>query len=217
MHNSRRLGPLIIALVASAVAVPAASPHLVHTNGTWTYRYYDRDPATSFIDCASGSNPIDPMNLVFWQYGEYSRINSHIETETHLGFFTGHSPHDMCATNDGGSSYWGHDEFDEQQGHGCLTHCSGRAHMRLWYAPHSHGANVDKWTAAGVHHEEVVCCFSHEIDEDWETWEDHIASEMYAHHNIYWDAYFRGTAGYYRGWYDDGFATRVGGLHDGQY
>jgi hypothetical protein len=206
---------LVAGLVLTALVSAPALAHL-KIDGTWSYRYYSREPGSGALTrCQNNTGKVDPINLIFYQYGEYNRIDDHIRNETHLGNFSGHSPQVLCQTDNG--STWGtHGEFNEQQGHGCLTHCLERAHMRLWFAPHGHPSNVDKWTVAGVHHEEVQN-FSHVIDEDWETWETHIASEMYDHHNVYWYAYSRASAGFYRGWYDDGYVTRIGGLHDGGY
>jgi len=92
-----------------------------------------------------------------------------------------------------------------------------RAHLRIFPAGHLHLDLWDKWSTADVHHEALGCCPSHYIDEDWELWENHYASEMAPAHNIYPDTYDRLAAGYWRGYFDNGDVTRVGGLHNGTY
>ena len=69
-------------------------------------------------------------------------------------------------------------EFDDQEGHGSFYN-GFRAHFRIWYAPHSHSSVVDKWSTIDAHHEKTcICTKVHVIDEDWETWEYHIGSEL---------------------------------------
>ncbi len=214
------IGALV--LVAAGAVVSSTSAHLQLSSGVWSWRYYSHvHPAT---DCYDGHiGRIDPTSIIFYQYGEYSRIDRyHVEPETDWGYFPDfeHDPQDICGTTDG-SNYSPLIEFQEQQGHGCLDHCLERAHIREWWAPHAHGALVDKWSVATPHHERVVVCgylcYTHEIDENWETWEYHFASQMGSHHLIYIDYYYRTVSGYWRGWYDSGSITRVGGLHDGVY
>jgi hypothetical protein len=110
--------------------------------------------------------------------------------------------------------------FDDQEGHGSWDcTCLVRAHFRIWYAPHSHSNIIDKWSTIDVHHEHVEASASiHYIDEDWETWEYHIGSEFgAAGHNFYYDYWARQGGQYLQGFYDDGYITRVGGLHNGSY
>jgi hypothetical protein len=154
-------------------------------------------------------------------------MNQHIADETHWGWFYSfyHAPQDICGTTDG-VNYTVTTDFDEQEGHGCIewpTCFDHRAHIRLWYAPHSHSDIVVKWTVTAVHHEMLAfpcwwtCLPNHYIDEDWEKWEAHLANEMSAHHSIYPNYYLRTAASYPQGYYDSGRSTRVGGLHDGSY
>jgi hypothetical protein len=205
---------VVIAASAFAVTVPAASAH-IFINGTWSYKYFTRsnnDQANA--NCNNNSNweagAVDPVSVILYQYGEYQRIFSHLEAETDFGPQRFGSDQVICATNDT-TSYFTHAYWDDQTGHGNL---GTRAHFRLWFAPHGHGANVDKWSIITPHHES--CC-SHNPDEDWEVWEDHVAGEMAGHHNIYWDHFYHRPSGSWRGFWQDGLVTRIGGLHDGAY
>jgi hypothetical protein len=81
--------------------------------------------------------------------------------------------------------------FDDQESHGSYLN-TVRAHFRIWYAPHGHSSVVDKWSTIDAHHERVALCTCiHKIDEDWETWEYHVASEMAPAHNFYYDYWAR--------------------------
>jgi hypothetical protein len=227
MHRSTRVVSAVVAALAIALAVTAvAEAHLTHTNGTWTIRYLTR---TNLSDCAGGSGGSDPLNIIFWQYGEGNRMNTHIDQDTHWGFYPGFVPRAnqwICGDSDAAvGDYTVNDQqsFDDQEGHGsydCL--CGVRAHLRIWYAPHSHSANIDKWSAIDVHHEHIDTSWqtglTHHIDEDWETWEYHIGSEFgQAGHNFYYDNWVRQSGQYLQGFYDDGIVSRVGGLHNGIY
>src|SRR5437660_8928092 len=76
---------LILAMVLVALVVPSlAQAHILHSNGTWTYRYLTRG---NVGDCAGGTGGGDPFNVLFWQYGEGNRINNHIDQDTHWGFY----------------------------------------------------------------------------------------------------------------------------------
>jgi hypothetical protein len=213
------------AIAVCALAVPAfATAHILHSNGTWTYRYLTRSSAG---DCGSGSTGSDPLNVIFFQYGEGNRMNSHAEADTHWGFYSGPRIKDwICGDTDGSpGNYTLNDfqNFDDQEGHGgiwCV--CAVRAHFRIWYAPHGHGDLVDKWSTIDAHHEHDAfstdTVFTHHIDEDWETWEYHIGSELGGSgHNFFYDYWARQGGQYLQGFYDDGFITRVGGLHNGTY
>ena len=222
--RSRHAG-LLAAVVLLALAVAAvADAHIVRGDGSWTYRYLTRtDPS----NCAGGSGGSDPLNVLFWQYGEGGRMDSHAEADTHWGFYSG--PRDsqwICGDSDSSPGDYTANErqnFDDQEGHGGLyCVCLVRAHFRIWYAPHGHGELVDKWSTIDVHHERLAWSSStlltHHIDEDWETWEQHIASELAGAGHNYWHDYWARAGGQYRqGFYDDGFITRVGGLHNGSY
>jgi hypothetical protein len=209
-------------LVALAFAA-AAQAHILHSNGSWTYRYLTR---TSQSGCSSGSTGSDPLNVLFWQYGEGNRMNSHAEADTHWGFYSG--PRDsqwICGDSDaypGNYTVNDHTNFDDQEGHGGLyCTCLVRAHFRIFYAPHGHDSIVDKWSTIDVHHEHDTWSGtlpSHYIDEDWEKWEQHIGSEFGgAGHNYIHDYWARQGGQYLQGYWDDGYITRVGGLHNGTY
>jgi hypothetical protein len=210
------------ASVVALLAVPqVASAHILRSDGSWTYRYLTREsPAPN---CASGSTGSDPLNVLIWQYGEGNRIDSHLEAETHWGFYPSWVPRDnqyICGDSDSApGNYTVNDQlnFDDQEGHGSYLN-TVRAHFRIWYAPHGHSSVVDKWSTIDAHHEKVALCTCvHKIDEDWETWEYHVSSEMASAHNLYYDYWVRQGAQYLQGFYDDGAITRVGGLHNGVY
>jgi hypothetical protein len=215
-----------VAISLVLLTAGVASAHIIHTNGTWTYRYLTRH---NLSDCSGGSGGGDPLNVLFWQYGEGSRMNSHADADTDWGFypsFVSRSSDYICGDSD---SYVGdytvndYLDFDDQEGHGSWDcTCGVRAHFRIWYAPHSHSSDIDKWSTIDVHHEQDVWSSStlvnHAIDEDWETWEYHIGSEFGASgHNFYYDYWARQGGQYLQGFYDDGYITRVGGLHNGVY
>jgi hypothetical protein len=221
-----RLSVLMAVAVLAAVAAPLAAAHILHSNGTWTYRYLTR---TNLSDCGGGTGGSDPLNVLFWQYGEGQRMNGHADSDTHWGHYSGAVPRAnqwICGDSDSAiGNYTVNDQqsFDDQEGHGgwsCI--CGVRAHFRIWYAPHGHGALVDKWSTIDSHHEHIDVSTStvltHHIDEDWETWEYHIGSEFGgAGHNFYYDYWARQGGQYLQGFWDDGYITRVGGLHNGVY
>jgi hypothetical protein len=90
------------ASVVALLAVPeVASAHILRSDGSWTYRYLTRESPAS--NCASGSTGSDPLNVLIWQYGEGNRIDSHLEAETHWGFYPSWVPRDnqyICGDSD---------------------------------------------------------------------------------------------------------------------
>ncbi len=210
------LASVIAAALVSATPVPA---HIYRSDGSWTYRYLTRHQnATS--DCINGVGSIDPLNVIFYQYGDYIRIDSHISSETHWGHFSSafYDPQSICGSTDTSPTYYDQmrNSYNEEEGHGSIATNTFRAHLRLFYAPHPHGSIVDKWSTVDAHHETLVCCFTHVIDEPWDTWEYHLAGEMPAHNQFY-DYYNRNAGQYLQGYWDNGWITRVGGLHNGTY
>jgi len=218
---------LAIAVVAAFGAAPAAQAHIIHSNGTWSYKYMTRGSSS---DCGGSGGKEDPLNVLFWQYGEGNRMNSHMEADTDLGFYSapGVVRKDQWICGDSDSAVGNYtvnvrDNFDDQQGHGGIyCTCRVRAHARIFYAPHSHTGTTDKWSIIDAHHAETVFCSStalcHKIDEDWETWEIHIGAEFGSSgHNFYYDYWARQGNQMIKGFFDDGFITRVGGLHNGVY
>ena len=205
----------VCAVVAAAVLTPAASAHIRRSDGGWTYRYYTHSADNP--RCGEDVGRIDPLNIIYYQYGEAYRIDDHSKSETDWYEQANYYDQVMCV-NPSGTGWSAQGLVEEEQGHGCLS-CRNRAHLRIFPAGHLHSDIVDKWSTSDVHHEQVdYCCPpSHFIDEDWELWENHYAYEMSGAHNIYADVYDRVAAGYYRGYYDDGDVTRVGGLHNGGY
>lgn len=139
----------------------------------------------------------------------------HLSNETHFGPQWLGSAQDICANNNPESDAWhGHDMVDQQTGHG---NYGTRAHFRMWYAVHSHSIVEDKWSVIEPHHEALVCCPDHQPDEDWELWEWHVENEIGANHNHWPDYWYRWPAGNFRGFFQTGYVTRVGGLHNGNY
>jgi hypothetical protein len=142
-------------------------------------------------DCGGGSGGSDPLNVLFWQYGEGQPMNGHVADDTHWGHYSGWVPRAnqwICGDSDGAIGNYTVNtaqSFDDQEGHGGWScTCGVHAHLRLWYAPHGHSAIVDKWTtidASRAHRLECRDRLTHHIDEDWETWEYHIGTEFTGH------------------------------------
>jgi hypothetical protein len=218
MSRARRT--LLIAtsmLVGVGSALPSSAwSHLMLGSGTWTYRYYTRSAGSSAdSQCENNTGRLDPLNIITYQYGVAARMFDHINGETHWYNVSYGSDQVICATTDG-SSYRTQGDHDQAVGHGPNPFTGDQAHYRLFPAGHNHTENVNKFSVADFHHEDYGGSF-HAPDENWETWENHVASEMNAHHNIYADYYYRVAAGDWRGFYDNGYVTRIGGLHDGEY
>jgi len=186
----------------------AARAHQVAPNGVWTYRYFTRAAeGTPYSDCNDNTGHVDPLNIINYYLGEAGRMYTHYASETHFGG-TGIGSHQVsCITTDG-SNYTTNPQYDQQAGHGTIS----RAHFRLFTAGHLHEDPWYKWSVMDVHHE--GCC-QHDPDEDWENWEGHIALEISwpAGHNIYWDEYYRQGGMMWRGFWDNGSVTRIGGEH----
>jgi hypothetical protein len=205
----------------SLVAAPQAAGHLVHSNGVWTYRYLTRGTGNAGNDCYYGAGAVDPLNVIFYQYGEGTRMNSHVQDETHWHHYAGWAPRShqvICGDMDccpGDYSLNIFQEFDDQEGHGSWD-SETRAHLRLWYAPHGHSELANKWSTIDAHHERLVCCWGHDIDEPWDRWEYHVGNELVAH-NHWYDYYYRVGGQPISGYWDNGYITRVGGLHWGSY
>ena len=225
MHKQRLLRPalVVLACVLAATFVSSAKAHYVHANGTWTYRYLTRTASTY---CGGQSGSSDPLNVLFWQYGQGNRMDDHANADTHWGYYSGLVPRDhqwICGDTDsaiGDYTKIEHQDFDDQEGHGgWACTCGVRAHFRIFMNPHTHDLTKDMWSTIDVHHEKDVFNSNvHQIDEDWETWEYHIGSEFgAAGHNFYYDYWARQGAQYIQGFFDDGYITRVGGLHNGAY
>lgn len=202
---------LILGLAVTVLATGSASAHLKN-GSSWTYRYYTHSADSP--QCGQDVGRIDPLNIIYYQYGEAQRINDHSIDETDWYGESNRQDQVMCV-NPSGSGWSAQNAVAEEQGHGCLV-CDTRAHLRIFPAGHVHTSLSNKWSTADVHHEDLVCCVTHDPDESWEQWEGHYASEFNGH-NIYHDYYDRVAAGYYRGEYDNGDVTRIGGLHNGNY
>ena len=201
----------------AALFAPAASAHLQRDGGIWVYRYYTHSSDNPQCDQSSVGR-IDPLNILYWQYGEAVRIHDHSVDETEWRNFGDFNDQVTCV-NPEGNGWSGMGAVREEDGHGCLV-CRTRAHLRIFPAGHVHSNIQNKWSTADVHHESPGCCFGHEPDESWETWENQYANEMKepgSVHNIEHDKYDRVAAGLFRGQYDNGDVTRVGGLHNDAY
>lgn len=209
--------PLAPASVFSNPLLEAARAHLTLTDGTWTWRYYTRTQGTGQdTQCENNTGKVDPTNIIIYQYGEWSRINGHLNDETHWSYWNPvpASTQVICTTTDG-INYNQQVQKDDQKGH---QQFDDQAHFRIFPAGHVHDATASKWSVLDVHHEDFNLS-THVINEDWEKWENHIVgiTEIGAHHNIYADYYYRVPSGDFRGFFDNGLITRVGGLHDGNY
>jgi hypothetical protein len=214
----RRTRALVFVLAAAVSATallgtPAvASAHLTYTQSLWTYRYYTRGAGDPQCNVDS-HNLLDPLNIVTYQYGEAARMFDHIMNETDWYNVSYGSDQVICWTT--GSGYGTQGDYDQAVGHGPNPATGDQAHFRLFPAGHVHPNIVDKFSVADFHHEDYGGSF-HNPDEDWEVWEEHVAGEMDGH-NIYHDYYYRVTHSYWRGWADNGYTTRIGGLHNGGY
>jgi hypothetical protein len=220
---------ILVVLGLAAVAAPSASAHVFFGpapttapgSGDWVYRAYSFKQAG---DCPGGDDAdrSDPMNILIWENGAWSRIDDHIADETHWGFTDGSSAQYICAKSTSGGAFNVSANFDNEEDghidHHVLTGGRSRAHFRIWASPHTHPDNVDKWSTLTVHHEDSAYATApDEIDEDWEIWEDHLAGEMNPHHVVYHDVYYHRPAQNFRNYWDNGLVTRIGGLHDGCY
>jgi hypothetical protein len=55
-------------------------------------------------DCGGGSGGSDPLNVLFWQYGEGQPMNGHVADDTHWGHYSGWVPRAnqwICGDSDG--------------------------------------------------------------------------------------------------------------------
>lgn len=200
---------VLAACLAVSTLVETANAHQT-VNGVWTYRYFTRDDSGSAqSNCQNNAGLIDPLNIITYQWGEWARMHTHLANETDWEPTWFGSGQVTCITTDG-ANYSTHGQDEQQGGHGTST----RAHFRIFAAGHNHDDVQYKWGVLDVHHE--GCC-AHDPDEDWENWETHLGGEIGVAHNIYWDEYVRQGAMYWRGFYDSGAVTRVGGLHYGAY
>ena len=218
VRGPRHRATLLLFALASGLAglvLPAlATAHINDANG-YFYRYYSRnEPANCNV---SNTGLVDPVNIIGYQYGNINTLDPHIENESHWGYFSLHSPQSVCHRDTATSWHSSTGDVNEQDGHTeqiiCGT-CGARAHLREWGQAHAHSTQLN-YSLVGVHHEEL-CGTHHCINDAWETWERHLAGEMATHHVVVIDQYQVGVAQYYRGWWDDGWQTRIGGQHDGQ-
>lgn len=200
-----------LALGGSLTILEEARAHQT-VNGVWTYRYYTRaSGGSASTDCNAGSLPgaVDPLNIIGYRWGEGVRIDDHIRLETNYGDTIVGSAQVTCITTNG-TTYSTNLMFNDQTD----ATVQNRAHFRSFTAGHTHTDNEFKWSVFDVHHE--GCC-EHDPNDDWETWESNLGWDMSLHHNIYFDEYVRVAPGLWRGWWDSGAVTRIGGLHDGVY
>jgi hypothetical protein len=218
-RSDRRAWVLFLAALGAGIA--ALSWNLSFTsdarahqtvNGVWTYRYYTRsDNSDAYWDCNAGSLPgaVDPLNIIGYRYGEGLRMHDHLRVETDYGDTSIGSNQVTCVTVDG-EGYWTNLMFGDQSNNTFWY----RGHFRSFTAGHSHDDIEFKWSVFDVHHE--GCC-EHDPNADWEDMETDLGTQMSGPHNIYWDEYVRVANGFWRGWWDNGAVTRIGGLHYGGY
>lgn len=159
---------------------------------------------------------VDPLNIIFWAYGEANRIGSHIDVDTPWGYTTIYGEQAICGDTD---TYVGNydvakAEVTDLSEPSCLT-CT-RYHVRLWAAPHAHSDVYNKWSTVDAHHETWTGS-NHVIDLNWDDAEYHLGAQLSGHHNFFYDYWVRRNGIYWKGYWDDGITTRVGGAHDGVY
>ena len=201
-----------------------ALAHIIHDDGPWTFRYLTRK---TWDACGRMDGASDPLNVLFWQYGAGDRMNNHANADTAWGFYPSQVPRaDQWICGDSNAqrgTYIANDylNFDDQEGHGSSSN-TVRAHFRIFYAPHSHSIDSDKWSIIDSHHEHIdkstSTVLTHHIDEDWEKREYIIGADFAdSGHSFWYDYWVRQGGQYLQGFYDDGSISRVGGLHNGSY
>lgn len=209
--------PPVLALVTSTLlllALSAASDARAHqtVNGVWTYRYYTRaDDSDASANCNAGSLPgaVDPLNIIAYRWGEGVRMHSHFRRDTNYGNTIVGSPQVTCITTNG-TEYTTNPMFNQATN----ATIQNRAHFRSFTAGHEHADHEFKWSVYDVHHEGG---FTHDPNDDWESWEVDLAAQMHPEHEVYYDFYERVAPGLWRGFWDSGTVTRIGGLHNGRY
>ena len=77
---------------ASLASAPNAIAHLTHPNGVWTYRYLTRGTEYPTNHCNTGAFGVDPLNVIWYQYGEGNRMDGHVQNETHWAHYEGWAP-----------------------------------------------------------------------------------------------------------------------------
>jgi len=199
---------VVAAIAVAAVAAVPAAAHL-KSDGDWTYRYHTRADDSSWnYNCVYGVGKVDPLNVLFWQFGEWSRMFDHANSHTHWYDWNILGSGQVMCISPTGPPYDGKIGMHEQaQGHGIDT--GPRSHYRIFPAGHTHDQDENKWSTIDVHHESFG---THAPDEDWESWENHFVGEMEEHYRDP-DAYCRYTNGSFRHFYDNGCVSRVGGSH----
>jgi hypothetical protein len=215
------------AMAVMALTATSASAHQYRADGSWTIRYMTRPAAAADYNgagyCYYGNNSsywVDPLNIRFWQYGEGNRISDHVDSDTGWGHpdFSDFDPQQtICGDDDSAEGdYSQHRQlnFDNLANPSC--NICDRFHMRIWFAPHPHSDAYSKWSAGDAHHDHWNGS-GHDIDMDWEDAEIQIGSEMSWAHNFYYDYYAQNQSRIWKGYYDDGIATRIGGEHNGTY
>jgi hypothetical protein len=221
---ARRL--LCVLLVGAFVtfAFPiGASAHLYDSDGLWTFRYFTRHQAAKPYNpywCYSEDSAYweDPLNVIFFAYGEGYRIGSHVRNDNTGYNGTSGSSQVICGNGPGSSRYdysysmlW---EID-QLGKPSCTFCT-RWHLRLWVAPHGHDDHYNKWSTTDAHHE-YWNGSTHVIDRAWEDAEWDIGAALSGPHYFAYDYWYRRGGTVWKNHWDDGVTTRVGGEHYNQY
>jgi hypothetical protein len=216
-RRNRLIATTLVSLLALLGASSTAHAHLILDGGTWSFRYFSRSDDNPDYYCNAGTGLVDPIQLVNYQYGELNRMYDHIRAESDFGDPSGvWGSQYICATLSP-PSYYVQAHYRDQTGHGGAA---TRGHMRMWFNTHGHDW-VNEWSVMTPHHEDFTWGDGHVIDEDWENWELHVATEVEIYsgycHNVYYHAYYRYPGGLHRGFYQNGYMTRIGGLHCGGY
>jgi hypothetical protein len=98
------IGWLSSAAVGFGPPVESAQAHLQLPTGTWTWRYYTRGQGSGQEGhCENNTGKVDPTNIIIYQYGEWSRINGHLNDETHWSYWNPvpATTQVICTTTDG--------------------------------------------------------------------------------------------------------------------
>jgi len=145
-----RCHPPAVLVVASTIALLVALPASARLGRS---SHFDNSAPYTHGGCpGTTSNRIDPLNVVFWDWGTYDRVFSQIQS--HAGW-----------NDDGGSSQTFVDHSTCYAMHGQRASsgiASTRFHIRI------RGQHSDPslgWTATGdAHHEDLVITCGHAVD-----------------------------------------------------
>ena len=202
----------------------SAYAHFQFPDGSWAFKYYTRsDDSQVMTHCINGTGTVDPIGVMLYAYGEYSRMfDQHLIPETSYEDNPVGGKQWLCGY-DWSGAHWAQESSEK---HGAPFTCA-RYHFRLWWAPHAHEAIQDKYSVISPHHEN---CPSHDPDLSWESASIDVVNQMCTttyggtcvgdggnHHSAWWAWYYRDAPFDHRGFWQDGYMDRLGGLHDNVY